>query len=271
MRTEPLFAPTLRDCEPDGEADSQQTPDLASGWFALARETVFHLAEVGGSAAVVYLVLAAHADGNGCSWPSIDRIRAVAKQTKRSTLRAIRELEAAGLLTVDRSGSGGRSRPNTYRLGGVKREPVLCENRFPFVPKQVPVCPETVSKGNLEQELRTTNKNNNKKARRDAAAAVGIPSEIDSLAFREAWARWVEYRAELKKRLTPKSAAMQLKMLAGLGESAAIESIEQSIRNGWQGLFEPKGGNGKPRGGLPTGPGQRHAADAARQRQHGVF
>ena len=40
----------------------------------------------------------------------------------------------------------------------------------------------------------------------------------------------------------------QLGSLAKLGEEAAIASIDQSISNGWAGLFEPKGDAARPSG-----------------------
>lgn len=65
-----------------------------------------------------------------------------------------------------------------------------------------------------------------------------LPFSSDS--FAEAWADWMQFRAELKKKLTPSTAKAQLKKLSDMGERDAIASIRQSISNGWQGLFEPK-------------------------------
>lgn len=70
----------------------------------------------------------------------------------------------------------------------------------------------------------------------------------------EAWSRWLSYRQEIRKAIKSKSSieAAQ-KLLAGFGtDQAAV--VEQSIANGWQGLFalkdQPKpqkgGGNGLP-------------------------
>jgi hypothetical protein len=64
-----------------------------------------------------------------------------------------------------------------------------------------------------------------------------LDSEHD---FGIAWDSWVEFRAEKRKKLTRKMVLSQLKFLSEMGKALAIESIEQSIRNGWQGLFEVK-------------------------------
>ncbi len=67
-----------------------------------------------------------------------------------------------------------------------------------------------------------------------------IPAELDTEAFREAWASWIKHRREKRQTLRPTSIGRQMSFLLGLGEAGAIASIEQSIKNGWTGLFEPK-------------------------------
>jgi hypothetical protein len=60
----------------------------------------------------------------------------------------------------------------------------------------------------------------------------------------------VVYRKEMKKTLTDSSVQAQCKEFVLWGEAKSISSIEQSIKNGWQGLFEPNksfgGSNTKP-------------------------
>lgn len=64
--------------------------------------------------------------------------------------------------------------------------------------------------------------------------------------FLKAWQSWDEHRKQKKQRLTPKTIEMQLKKLGALSEVEAIEMIEQSITNGWTGIFEvKKNSNGK--------------------------
>ena len=71
-----------------------------------------------------------------------------------------------------------------------------------------------------------------------------IPANLDTPAFRTAWDEWKEYRRSKRKPISKHGATKQLKELSAFGESGAIEAIEQSIRNDYQGLFEPKS-NGK--------------------------
>lgn len=61
--------------------------------------------------------------------------------------------------------------------------------------------------------------------------------------FKKAWAEWIDYRKEMKKPLKPKSIKAQWKQFVLWGEAGCIESIAQSIRSGWQGLFPPRQNN----------------------------
>ncbi len=58
--------------------------------------------------------------------------------------------------------------------------------------------------------------------------------------FREAWHEWQEFRKQKRQKLTPASIKKQLTQLSKLNEHDAIASINQSITNGWTGLFDPK-------------------------------
>ena len=62
-----------------------------------------------------------------------------------------------------------------------------------------------------------------------------------------AWKRWRDYRREIRKPLKPVSLPAAQRELAAFGcDQSAV--VEQSIANGWQGLFalKPKGIGGKP-------------------------
>ena len=67
-----------------------------------------------------------------------------------------------------------------------------------------------------------------------------LPPSLDTDRFREVWSAWRNHRREIGHPLKPTTTARQLKMLADLGASAAIDTIEASIQNGWQGLFPEK-------------------------------
>ncbi len=85
---------------------------------------------------------------------------------------------------------------------------------------------------------------------RSAEEKTEIPRELDSPEFRAVWETWEKERASQRKKLTPRAIAGQFKKLIPLGIPAAIACIEESIANGWQGLFPEKFmGRQKPKGG----------------------
>lgn len=70
--------------------------------------------------------------------------------------------------------------------------------------------------------------------------SVVIPDNLNTETFRAEWEKWKGYRRKIKKRLVPETEESQLKKLSKYGEKTAIAMIEQSIGEGWQGLFELK-------------------------------
>lgn len=76
----------------------------------------------------------------------------------------------------------------------------------------------------------------------DRADDIPLPENLDaSSQFRSCWAAWLKYRREIRGSMRGVTIERQLAMLCRLGPDAACEVIDTSIRNGWKGLFEPKG------------------------------
>jgi hypothetical protein len=70
---------------------------------------------------------------------------------------------------------------------------------------------------------------------------ASLPDWLD----KEAWATWNDHRAELRKKQTAKSIASQIRFLEKYkADHTAI--LDQSVRNGWTGLFELKADYRKP-------------------------
>jgi hypothetical protein len=87
----------------------------------------------------------------------------------------------------------------------------------------------------------TYNKEDNKGDKDTVKQQIWIARlPFGSEAFLSAWKSWVAYRKEMKKTLTDSSVQAQCKEFVLWGEAKSIASIEQSIKQGWQGLFEPK-------------------------------
>ncbi|MBD3111672.1 replication protein [Klebsiella pneumoniae] len=78
------------------------------------------------------------------------------------------------------------------------------------------------------------------------ASAVQLPDWLSA----EIWSSWVAYRRDLKKPIKSQQTVTQAINLLDrcrLNGYTPEEIINQSIANGWQGLFEPKGAKPQPR------------------------
>lgn len=64
-------------------------------------------------------------------------------------------------------------------------------------------------------------------------------------AFLNKWEEWETHRRELRKKLTISTRNKQLKMLDKYPVEVACQMLENSIRNGWTGIFELKTNTGK--------------------------
>jgi DNA-binding Lrp family transcriptional regulator len=74
-----------------------------------------------------------------------------------------------------------------------------------------------------------------------------LPVGLQTEEFITAWGEWICHRWEMKRKLTPRAARLQLDKLERAGAASARLMIEQSIEQGWQGLFPLKenyNGNG---------------------------
>lgn len=71
--------------------------------------------------------------------------------------------------------------------------------------------------------------------------SIAIPEPLSSPEFIEAWGRWIDYRVGLNgSKLQFRSWEAQLATLARHGPQPSIAAIEDSIRNGYRGLFPDK-------------------------------
>jgi hypothetical protein len=86
----------------------------------------------------------------------------------------------------------------------------------------------------------TTNKNVKKQKNANNEKKTIFPIALDNPTFLAVWKEWVQFRAEIKKKLTPTTISKQLRMLENHGSPVAIGIINRSIQNGWQGLFPPE-------------------------------
>lgn len=79
---------------------------------------------------------------------------------------------------------------------------------------------------------------NEKKEEKAEPKVTKIPDNLDNPEFLLVWEKWKKYLKGIKKAITPITEEEQLKFLAE--QPQPIQVIENSIRNGWQGIFENK-------------------------------
>lgn len=86
---------------------------------------------------------------------------------------------------------------------------------------------------------------------------TSVPDALDVPEFNVAWSDWLEFRRTKRKPVSDLAAKTQLADLARYGPATAIQTIRDSIKNDWQGLFPEKSKNAQPR---ITGAGQQYRA-----------
>lgn len=91
----------------------------------------------------------------------------------------------------------------------------------------------------------TTKESLNKlsKEKEDVINLLSLPECLNTEQFHDTWKLWVEYKKQSKKKLTKSTISFQIKKLSKHPDDA-VQMIENSISNGWSGLFEIKNNNG---------------------------
>jgi hypothetical protein len=69
---------------------------------------------------------------------------------------------------------------------------------------------------------------------------MNTDNQFEDKELQNAWIEWEQHRKEKKQKLTPLSVKKQLRFLQGRSKLEIISIIDQSIMNGWTGLFELK-------------------------------
>lgn len=86
-----------------------------------------------------------------------------------------------------------------------------------------------------------------------------------------AWEEWLQYRREIKKKLPPSTVKKQMKFLGGRAGPEIVSIINQSIVNGWTGLFELKNNGNKDYRTTTKGTIRRADATVEAPRDFGNF
>lgn len=68
-----------------------------------------------------------------------------------------------------------------------------------------------------------------------------LPETLKTDAFQDAWKRFVAYRFERKKPIYQSSMEAKWRQMEEWGSDCAVQAIDNTIANGWQGIFPPQG------------------------------
>lgn len=207
----------------------------------------------------VLLLLADRASETNECWPSISGLADDACMTERGVSKCLHALVGAGVLSIDHG--RGRHRTSIYRLpvGNEENPNVVPENpnvvrlfrdevgakkpeRGSKNPNVVPENPNHVPKNpnhvhpNPKEPKGTQGNPKKVGAGGNAPIVEVLPTWLPP----DVWASWCDYRRG--KRWTPQAAALSLRNLAKLRDAGNDPRavIEQSIANGWTGLFPDK-------------------------------
>ncbi|MCC6352310.1 MAG: helix-turn-helix domain-containing protein [Verrucomicrobiae bacterium] len=209
-----------------------------------------------GAARLLLLCLADFADDKGEAWPSVPTLAQKCLVSQSTVFAALAELRLSGELDVV-AGAGPR-RCNLYRVrvrnpegseirmvqnsegpesGGSEMRSETLRNPESILRNLECIPPESGPKPSENHQGSTKRTTRRKKQPDDPPPPLPHPGPE----FAEAWERWLRYRRELHKPLAPSTVRAQLADLAAFSCAEAIESIDQSIRKGWSGLFKPNG------------------------------
>lgn len=119
-------------------------------------------------------------------------------------------------------------------------------------PTDVPACPAPTDG---RTDGRTEEKAPRKRVPAADAASVALPTSLDTAEFRETWAAFLEERRVRRKVVTERAARGLLSKLSPWGAARGRVALQNSIDNGWTGVFEPdeqRGASPAPSAPPPT-------------------
>ena len=187
---------------------------------------------------LVLIKLADNANDVGECWPSYQHI-ADQCEIGRSTVKVhIRELEKCGLLRREFRRKGELNQSNLFHLSLNSGSGAALPGAGDNPGGGAGAAPRTSH--SFESVIEPVEQPVAKAPSRTKAKAVKFDPLIakPSNVGESAWADWCQHRKEIRKPLTATTCAKQAKTLAGHHDPDAV--INQSISNGWTGLFPEK-------------------------------
>ena len=186
---------------------------------------------------MILILLADLSGDTGQSWPSKQYLVQHSGMSRRTLMSYLRELEEEGFIKIDPHYTDGQQVTNHYTLSKTKLVSVKIKKQKGG--RELPRGRELPTQGGESCPARGARAAPNTLT----DTPIDTPSEklFENAEVNGAWGEWETYRKQLKKTLTPASITKQVNFLADLSDLDKIAAINQSIMNGWTGLFAPKG------------------------------
>ena len=185
----------------------------------------------------VLLAYADHADHEGHNvFPSIALICKKTGYSRRSIQTITKRLMNKGLLVPEGGQQGGRgiSAHWSIPIMGAKSAPIEEERVQSETERAQPRTEKGAELVAPEPSLTVNNKETSVKE------GVDIPETLKTKDFIFVWNEWIDYRKHKRQTLTDLTAKKQLKKLAKYGLDAAIWALDESMTQGWTGIFPEK-------------------------------
>ena len=192
----------------------------------------------------VLLAYADHADHDGYNiYPSVALIAHKTGYAHRSVQRITKQLTEKMYLVAVGTGPNGVNKYRMPMYGGNKMTPPTEGGDTSVRGGVTPVSPEPSVNRQPKPLTPPPPKGRNRAALTADVilATVIIPDNFHHhKEFAPTWYAFLEHRIEIKKPMTIRGAEMMLKKLGKYGADVAIASLQDSIANGWQGVFPMK-------------------------------
>jgi hypothetical protein len=213
---------------------------------------------------LLLIALATYADDNGECFPSYAELVRVTGLSLRSVQRQLKEIPSSELMIVERGRAVGHS--TKYRImincsqvddsraancgqtdhsqnGNCSQTDhrTMVKNDVNYgqadhlTTKELPIEPPTARKRAPSPSSVASESNR-------GSAAPTIPLLLQTPKFLEAWRKYDDYRQKgrAKKNWTRYAKEAAIEKCSKLGSDRAVEAIQHSMANGWDGIFEAK-------------------------------
>ena len=211
----------------------------------------------------LYAYLASFCGNSSECYPSIDTITKELGITKDTFYKHINVLVAVGVVEKKQEIHNGRFGRTIYKL---THEIEILDSSFP----KKSVSENSESNNNITNNNNINNKSNNTSPKKSAKSYFP-----DNESLNQAFTDYVEMRKQIKKPMTDRAVELAIKKLTELAavpfsdsmdNNLAVQILNQSILNSWQGLFpvkEDKANYQDKKGGAEYGADNQSRGQAA--------